>query len=469
MYIALEQNFAPNWLAWPLDYLLPELEERSMMSSIRNTLVFVLTGVLTYGAFVQELSMDPVIMKVLRFPASASAQVFRSGDGTARVVFTPVSRGDKVEIYDHTGKPLAAINWTGAFEVSVSESSIRESTTDSGIDLNKLLKDVGTVESSTGNLMVTAALPMGVTGYDGNEIQAGSTVYFGLERLAKEGAIAPVGAWGGASMGPGGAVNEFNDRLIDHGVKGVKPRQKPAGAQPKPTRPAQAKPHAHSGVHGEGRVPRDAREVEGQSDDRSSGFLSSPTCVIQPNDKLRTTSEFGRRRSFRTDNGARASSMHEGMDIAGRPGAPIVAAAAGCMKVRDMRMNRRAGWGISLVLDHGNGLSTQYSHMNNFTKEIREFIRRSKKDDVYCVKRGEQIGFIGQTGNCTGPHLHFGVKEHGRSVDPRKYLRAQSNSDFSKQCSVLQAEAAELSVLDSMAQDYAQSAGASSQPRATAR
>lgn len=140
------------------------------------------------------------------------------------------------------------------------------------------------------------------------------------------------------------------------------------------------------------------------------------------------------------------------------------------MKVRDMRMNRRAGWGISLVLDHGNGLTTQYSHMNNFTKEIREFIRRAKRNEVYCVKRGEQIGFIGQTGNCTGPHLHFGVKENGKNVDPRKYLRAQTNGDFSKQCSVLQAEAEELSVLDSMAQEYAQSgSGRSAQPRATAR
>lgn len=439
------------------------------MRTIKNTLIFALAGVLTYGAFIQELSTEPVRVKVLRFPASASAQVFRSGDGTARVVFTPVSRGDKVEIYDVSGRPLASINWTGAFEVNVSEESIRESTTDTGIDLNKLLKDVGTVESSTGNLMVTAALPMGVTGYDGNEIQAGSTVYFGLERLAKEGAIAPVGAWGGASMGPGGAVNEFNDRLIDHGVKGAKPRQNPAPPQPK-SRTAPAKPHTHSGVHGEGTIPRDAREVEGQSEDRSSGFLSSPTCVMNARDNLRTTSEFGRRRSFRTTNGARASSQHQGMDIAGKAGAPIVAAAAGCMKVRDMRMNRRAGWGISLVLDHGNGLTTQYSHMNNFTKEIREFIRRAKRNEVYCVKRGEQIGFIGQTGNCTGPHLHFGVKENGKNVDPRKYLRAQTNGDFSKQCSVLQAEAEELSVLDSMAQEYAQSgSGRSAQPRATAR
>lgn len=428
------------------------------MRSFKIIFTVVLAGWLLNAAFIQDLSSEAARPWVLRFPAASSAQVFRSGDGTARVVFTPVSRGDKVEIYDQSGRPLAAINWTGAFEVNVSETSIRESTTENGIDLNKLLKDVGTVETATGSLMVTAALPMSVTGYDGTEIPAGSTVFFGLERLAKEGAIAPVGAWGGDSMGPGGAVNEFNDRLIDHGVKGVKPRNRPAAPKAK-SAPVRAHSHAKAGVHGEGVVPKDSREVEGQWEERSNGFLSSPTCVMNERDSLRTTSEFGRRRRFRTTNGELASSMHEGMDVAGKAGAPIVAAAAGCMKVRDMRFNRRAGWGLSLVLDHGNGISTQYSHMNNFTKEIRDFVRTAKKDDVYCVNRGEQIGFIGQTGNCTGPHLHFGVKEHGKSVDPRKYLRAQSNADFSKQCSVLQAEAAELSVLDQMVQESGVASG----------
>lgn len=422
------------------------------MRSLKIIFTVALAGWLLNAAFIQDLSSEAGRPWMLRLPAASSAQVFRSGDGTARVIFTPVSRGDKVEIYDQSGRPVAAINWTGAFEVNVSESSIRESTTANGIDLNKLLKDVGTVESATGSLMVTAALPVSVTGYDGTEIPAGSTVFFGLERLAKEGAIAPVGAWGGDSMGPGGAVNEFNDRLIDHGVRGVKPRSRPASDKPQ-SAPARAHTHGRSGVHGEGVVPRDSRNVEGQWAEKSTGFLSAPTCTMNGTYSLRTTSEYGYRRSFRTNNGAISSGLHEGIDIAGKAGAPIVAAAAGCMRIREMRFNRNAGWGLSLVLDHGNGLSTQYSHLNNFTKEIRDFVRTAKRDDVYCVKRGEQLGFIGQTGNCTGPHLHFGVKENGKSVDPRKYLRAQSNADFSKQCSVLQAEATELSVLDQMAQE----------------
>ncbi len=444
---------------------------RSKKRNLAFAVAGVLAGALTYGAFVQELSVDPVRVNVLRFPASGSAQVFRSGDGTARVVFTPVSRGDKVEIYDHTGKPLAAINWTGAFEVNVSESSIRESTTDTGIDLNKLLKDVGTVESSTGSLMVTAALPMGVTGYDGNEIQAGSTVYFGLERLAKEGAIAPVGAWGGASMGPGGAVNEFNDRLIDHGVKGSRARQ--AANPPKPAaKPGTAptkKPVA-TDAHGDPSIPRDASVVEGQWTDDSNGFLSSPTCTTRGS-TFRTTSEYGRRRRFRTDNGRLSSGFHQGLDIAGPSGSPVVAAASGCMKIRDLSMNRKTGYGLAVKIDHGNGLVSQYAHMHNFTPEIRNFIRTARRDDVYCVKRGQQIGTVGQTGNSTGPHLHFGVFEDGKPADPRKYLRPRSNGDFSKQCSVLQAEAEALSPLDQMAQEYSETAASrrAQQPRATAR
>jgi murein DD-endopeptidase MepM/ murein hydrolase activator NlpD len=430
------------------------------MRAFNIVLAVALAGWLIQAAISQKLTSKSDHILVLRSPANNSAQVFRTGDGTARVVFTPVSRGDKVEIFDHSGRPMASINWTGAFEVKVSEDSIRQSTTESGIDLNKLLKDVGTVETASGTLMVTAALPMSVTGYDGKEIPAGSTVYFGLERLAKEGAIAPVGAWGGDSMGPGGAVNEFNDRLIDHGVKGVTQPKKSTKPAMKPTNDTPYQSRGKAGAHGEGVIPRDSREVVGQWSETATGFLSSPTCVMSERDSLRTTSEFGRRRSFRTNNGQISSGMHEGIDLAGKLGAPIVAAAAGCMRVRDMRFNRGAGWGLSLVLEHGNGLSTQYSHMNNFTKEIREFVRTAKKDDEYCVKRGEQLGFIGQTGNCTGPHLHFGVTEKGKAVDPRKYLRAQSNAEFSKQCSILKAEAEELSVLDQMAIESGETRGA---------
>ncbi|MBN8541823.1 MAG: M23 family metallopeptidase [Deltaproteobacteria bacterium] len=416
------------------------------LQNTKKPAVFLVVGFLLYSSFVQETAKDPVVKQFDRGPAADSqATILRTGDGNAKVTFTPVSRGDKVEIYNRAGKSIASINWTGAFEVNVSEKSIREATTDSGIDLHRLLKEVGTVESTTGSLMVTASLPMRVQGYDGNEISEGTPVYFGLERLATDGAMAPVGAWGGDNMGPGGAVNQFNDRLIDRGVRGVKPRK------PKALPKLEQTPIPPKGPHGEGVTPKDSSVVDGQWTDRSSGFLSSPTCTMRSEDSFRTTSEFGSRRRFRTKNGAIASKHHHGIDVAGKSGAPVLAAASGCVKIREIRMNRKSGYGLSIELSHPNGISTQYSHMHGFSKDLRDFIRTAKRNDEFCVKRGEQLGTVGQTGNCTGPHLHFGVKENGKPTDPRKHLRAQSNGDFSKNCQTLIAENGPLHALDDQA------------------
>lgn len=417
------------------------------MRFLKKSSAFLVVGFLFYSSFVQETAVDPVGRLFGRKPAGDSrATILRTGDGNAKVTFTPVSRGDKVEIYNRDGQPIASINWTGAFEVNVSEQSIREATTESGIDLHRLLREVGTVESSTGSLMVTASLPMRVQGYDGNEIVEGTPVYFGLERLAKDGAMAPVGAWGGDNMGPGGAVNQFNDRLIDRGVRGVKARRpKPLPKHEQQTRTLPA------GPHGEGVTPKDSSVVDGQWTARSSGFLSSPTCTMRSGDSFRTTSEFGTRRRFRTKNGELSSRNHQGIDVAGKTGSPVLAAAAGCVKIRQIHMNRKSGYGLSLELSHPNGISTQYSHMHGFSKELREFIRTAKRNDEFCVKRGDQLGTVGQTGNCTGPHLHFGVKENGKPTDPRKHLRAQSNSDFSMNCQTLIEENGPLQALDDQA------------------
>lgn len=434
------------------EHLLKYQLARKVAHSLKKASIYAVMGFLIHSSFIQETSLDPMKQILNRTPAGNSrATILRTGDGNAKVTFTPVSRGEKVEIYNREGQAIAAIDWSGAFEVNVSEDSIRQATTESGIDLHQLLKEVGTVESATGSLMVTASLPMRVQAYDGSEISEGTPVYFGLERLAKDGSMAPVGAWGGDNMGPGGAVNQFNDRLIDRGVRGAK--SKPVAQKKTPARKEAVGTSTGParGPHGDGVTPKDSSAVEGQWTDRSTGFLSPPTCTMRSEDTFRTTSEFGRRRRFQTKNGELASRQHNGIDIAGKTGAPILAAAAGCVTVRQIHMNRKTGYGFSLELSHPNGVSTQYSHMNNFSKEIREFIRTAKKNEEYCVKRGEQLGTVGQTGACTGPHLHFGVKENGRHIDPRKHLRAQSNADFSKSCETVVAENQALLALDEQA------------------
>jgi murein DD-endopeptidase MepM/ murein hydrolase activator NlpD len=99
--------------------------------------------------------------------------------------------------------------------------------------------------------------------------------------------------------------------------------------------------------------------------------------------------------------------MHEGVDIANRPGTSIRAPA-------DAEVTYAAyktGYGLTLILNHGYGLETWYGHLQKFAVSPGEKI-----------KRGTQIAFLGNTGLSTGPHVHYEVRVHGYPVDPLSYI-----------------------------------------------
>ena len=70
------------------------------------------------------------------------------------------------------------------------------------------------------------------------------------------------------------------------------------------------------------------------------------------------------------------------------------------------------GYGNAVVIDHGGGLTTVYAHQSRIA------VSRGEK-----VSRGETIGYVGCTGSCTGPHLHFETRVGGEPVDPMRFLR----------------------------------------------
>jgi murein DD-endopeptidase MepM/ murein hydrolase activator NlpD len=70
-----------------------------------------------------------------------------------------------------------------------------------------------------------------------------------------------------------------------------------------------------------------------------------------------------------------------------------------------------SGYGNAIVVDHGNGLATLYGHLSRF--DVHQGQR---------VGAGDTIGAVGNTGNSTGPHLHFEVRVNGTPVDPLPYL-----------------------------------------------
>ena len=99
---------------------------------------------------------------------------------------------------------------------------------------------------------------------------------------------------------------------------------------------------------------------------------------------------------------------HRALDLARAVGTPIKAADNGYVVVAGWS---NAGYGNYIVIDHGNGLQTLYGHLS------RIFV---KPGDV--VTTGAVIGNMGNTGNSTGPHLHFEVIKRGIKVNPRSYL-----------------------------------------------
>ncbi|MFO8054877.1 MAG: M23 family metallopeptidase [Bacteroidales bacterium] len=96
--------------------------------------------------------------------------------------------------------------------------------------------------------------------------------------------------------------------------------------------------------------------------------------------------------------------MHAGIDFTAPRGTPIYATGNGKITKPDEGM---AGYGKHVVLDHGYGYKTVYAHMN------KVIVRRGQH-----VKRGEIIGYVGNTGVSTGPHLHYEVRKNGKPVNP---------------------------------------------------
>lgn len=102
-----------------------------------------------------------------------------------------------------------------------------------------------------------------------------------------------------------------------------------------------------------------------------------------------------------------ASSNHKGMDFAAATGTPIYAAASGTVTSAGYSGNA----GNLIIINHGNGLQTYYMHCNSI------YVRAGQS-----VSKGQNIGAVGNTGNSTGPHLHFQVMSGGTPVNPRNYL-----------------------------------------------
>jgi murein DD-endopeptidase MepM/ murein hydrolase activator NlpD len=125
----------------------------------------------------------------------------------------------------------------------------------------------------------------------------------------------------------------------------------------------------------------------------------------------RITGSFGERIDPFNGEGA----FHRGVDIASIYGEPVIAPADGEVAYADF-MN---GYGRTIILEHGHGLSTLYGHLSSYGVVMGQQ-----------VHRGDVIGYVGLSGRSTGPHLHYEVRINDVPVNPYKYLRVTVARDF---------------------------------------
>lgn len=158
---------------------------------------------------------------------------------------------------------------------------------------------------------------------------------------------------------------------------------------------------AHFEEHKEG-LQADAAALEqelaarGSEGERPSGPLARPVPgPVSSGFGYRVHPIFGTRR------------MHTGWDMSAGSGSAISAAGDGVV----VSAGVRGGYGNAVVIDHGGGLATLYAHQSSMAVSAGEQ-----------VSQGQVIGYIGCTGYCTGPHLHFEVRVNGAPVDPSGYV-----------------------------------------------
>lgn len=172
------------------------------------------------------------------------------------------------------------------------------------------------------------------------------------------------------------------------------------------------------GVNGTAAVTANVVYVDGREQSRetlSYSVVTEPTTQIKevgtkalpakaPKGTFINPFRAGRRTSLY---GWRRSGFHTGLDLAGPTGSPIRAADGGTVTLAGWN----GGYGYCVIINHGNGYQTLYGHCSKLLVSVGQK-----------VAQGEQIAKVGNTGNSTGPHVHWEVRINGKTVNPASYI-----------------------------------------------
>jgi len=152
-----------------------------------------------------------------------------------------------------------------------------------------------------------------------------------------------------------------------------------------------------------------ATSVQDQIEDK---FLARQTKIkhipsIKPVSGARITDKFGNRK----DPFIARVKHHNGIDLSARYGTKVYSAGSGVVEFTRNRYRLNKGYGKVIIINHGYGYKTLYGHLSKITVKIGQK-----------VDRWDVIGYSGNTGRATGPHLHYEVWAHGHPQNPEDYI-----------------------------------------------
>lgn len=124
---------------------------------------------------------------------------------------------------------------------------------------------------------------------------------------------------------------------------------------------------------------------------------------IKTKSKADITSFFGKRKHPKS----KKETIHGGIDIRAKTGTPVIATADGITS----KASLEGDWGNLIVISHAEGYQTWYAHLSGFNSKENQ-----------SVKKGDIIGYVGNTGLSIAPHLHYEVKHNGQRVNPINYI-----------------------------------------------
>jgi len=136
--------------------------------------------------------------------------------------------------------------------------------------------------------------------------------------------------------------------------------------------------------------------------ENKEGLLAAMPAIqpVRKENLTRMASGYG----WRSDPFTKARKMHKGMDFTAPRGTPIFASGDGKIIRAD---NKSSGYGKHIRIDHGFGYVSLYAHLSKYNTRKGKY-----------VKRGDLIGYVGNTGRSQAPHLHYEVRKNGKAINP---------------------------------------------------